>query len=168
MMSQSRYNALLRLDNHRLHLQRRATRARQDLSHLLEQFGQVILLQLPSGEICLQNRFYEITGADPTTSNVKWLDFIDVADQERIHALLHPLQTGRFSQVSIPMHFIDAGGTRKLVDCVMQTIPLDSGMTARALRLGNREKVRQESSKRSANDKRSGEAAAATADSTAG
>jgi K+-sensing histidine kinase KdpD len=142
MLSQSRYNCLLRLDNHRLHLQRRATRARHDLSDLLEQFGLVIFLQLPGGEVCLQNKFYELTGTTHGTDALNWHDFIDAADRQRIEALLQSEQPGRFIKHRLPVHFLDASGDRKLIDCIVQTFPLDSGKTAMALRLERRTKPR--------------------------
>lgn len=135
MLSQSRYNCLLRLDNHRLHLQRRATRARQDLSDFLEQFNQVIFLQLPSGEICLQNKFYEITGITPAEAVPDWQRFIDAEDRQRMAALLRPEHPGRFVKSRVHLHFTDISGNRKLTDCILQTFPLDSGKTALALRL---------------------------------
>lgn len=140
MLSQSRYNCLLRLDNHRLHLQRRATRARQDLSDLLEHFNQVILLQLPSGEICLQNKFYELTGTTPDEHIQDWQHFIDEEDRQRISALLQPEHAGRFFKHRVHMHFTDTQGNRKLTDCILQTFPLDSGKTAIALRFERRKK----------------------------
>jgi K+-sensing histidine kinase KdpD len=142
MLSQSRYNCLLRLDNHRLHLQRRATRARQDLSDLLEQFGQVIFLLLPNGEVCLQNKFYELTGTTPGTNASNWQDFIDPTDKERIETLMQSEQSGRFIKHRVPVHFLDTGGARKLIDCILQTFPLDTGKTAMALRLERRSKPR--------------------------
>jgi K+-sensing histidine kinase KdpD len=140
MMSQSRYNCLLRLDNHRLHLQRRATRARQDLSDLLEHFSQVILLLLPNGEVCLQNKFYELTGATPAQHIHDWQHFIDDADKQRIASLLVPEQAGRFIKHRVPLHFTDTSGNRKLADCILQSFPLDSGKTAVALRIERRKK----------------------------
>ncbi|MGZ3237344.1 MAG: DUF4118 domain-containing protein [Burkholderiaceae bacterium] len=140
MMSQSRYNCLLRLDNHRLHLQRRATRARQDLSDLLEHFGQVVLLLLPNGEVCLQNKFYELTGATPAEHIHDWQHFIDEVDKQRIAALLLPEQAGRFIKHRVPLHFTDISGNRKLADCILQTFPLDSGKTTVALRFERRKK----------------------------
>ena len=140
MMSQSRYNCLLRLDNHRLHLQRRATRARQDLSDLLEHFGQVVLLLLPNGEVCLQNKFYELTGTTPAEHIQDWQHFIDEADKQRIAALLLPEQAGRFIKHRVPLHFTDTSGNRQLADCILQTFPLDSGKTAVALRFERRKK----------------------------
>jgi K+-sensing histidine kinase KdpD len=140
MLSQSRYNCLLRLDNHRLHLQRRATRARQDLSDLLEHFGQVVLLLLPNGEVCLQNKFYELTGTTPAIDIADWQSFIDDSDKQRIAALLVPEQTGRFIKHRVPLHFTDTNDNRKLADCILQSFPLDSGKTAVALRLERRKK----------------------------
>jgi K+-sensing histidine kinase KdpD len=140
MMSQSRYNCLLRLDNHRLHLQRRATRARQDLSDLLEHFGQVILLILPNGDLCLQNKFYELTGTSPSVDIHDWQSYIDEADKQRIATLLLPEQAGRFLKHRVPMHFTDTRGNRKPADCILQTFPLDSGKTAVALRFERRKK----------------------------
>jgi K+-sensing histidine kinase KdpD len=140
MLSQSRYNCLLRLDNHRLHLQRRATRARQDLSDLLEHFGQVVLLLLPNGEVCLQNKFYELTGTTPAIDIADWQSFIDDSDKQRIAALLVPEQTGRFIKHRVPLHFTDTNDHRKLADCILQSFPLDSGKTAVALRLERRKK----------------------------
>jgi K+-sensing histidine kinase KdpD len=140
MMSQSRYNCLLRLDNHRLHLQRRATRARQDLSDLLEHFGQVIFLQLPNGEICLQDKFYELTGATPAEAVPDWQRFIDEDDKQRIAAVLQPAHPGRFLKHRAHLHFTDTSGNRKLTDCILQSFPLDSGKTALALRVEQRKK----------------------------
>ena len=133
---------MLRLDNHRLHLQRRATRARQDMSDLLEHFGQVILLLLPNGEICLQNKFYELTGTSPAVPVEDWQHFIDAEDKQRIATLLQTDQAGRFIKHRVHMHFTDTQGNRKLTDCILQTFPLDSGKTALALRFERRQKVR--------------------------
>ncbi|MGZ5819172.1 MAG: DUF4118 domain-containing protein [Burkholderiaceae bacterium] len=140
MMSQSRYNCLLRLDNHRLHLQRRATRARQDLSDLLEHFGQVILLLLPNGDVCLQNKFYELSGTMPSSQITDWQSFIDESDRQRIASLLQPEQAGRFLKHRVPLHFTDTNGNRKPADCILQTFPLDSGKTAVALRFERRKR----------------------------
>ena len=143
MMSQSRYNCLLRLDNHRLHLQRRATRARAELSELLERFTDVLLLATPSGNICVQPKYIELTGQSHVLSLEDWLEQIDASERQKISDVIQAGQSGRFVKYSAPLHVYSEDQERQLIDCVLQAIPLDSGKVAFALRLGKRQCVRQ-------------------------
>ena len=149
LMSQSRYNCLLRLDNHRLHLQRRATRARAELSELLENFADVLLLAPPSGHICVQPKYIEITGQSQVSSLQDWLEQIDSSERENIRDVIHAGQSGRFVKYSAPLHIYNQAQQHQLIDCVLQAIPLDSSKVAFALRLGKRHALRDSTTKES-------------------
>lgn len=134
-ISESRYRSLLRLDNHRLHQQRQATRALRQVNDIFLHLDRALLLVNQDNKFFSLPLLAEITGQVIESAEENWLVIVHADDRQRVDEELGTVLSGQRESRDVRFCLSTESGKFTEIDCVFRTLTLSAGKHVFALLL---------------------------------
>lgn len=134
MVSKSRYQSLLRLDNHRIHHQRQSTRALRQISDMFSHLDRVLVLYDHNRKSWLQPLFMAtVNRSSPLSTSSHWLSLVHPDDRFRVEKDLSTVLDGLREFRNIRFRIETGDNHFEELDCVCRSLALNANKHVFAL-----------------------------------
>ena len=134
-VSESRYRSLLRLDNHRIHQQRKSTRSLRQVSDIFLHLDRALLLVNQDNKFFSLPLLAEITGRPNDYHDGNWMTIVHADDRQRVENELSSVVAGQRDSRDIRFRLSTENAKFAELECVFRTLTLSAQKQVFALLL---------------------------------
>ena len=135
MVSDSRYQSLLKLDNHRIHHQRQSLRVLRQATELFNHIDRVLLIVDTYGKQQVMPLFAAITGRLHVDTPANWLELVHIDDRPQVEKEVNIIVEGFRESRELRFRLAKGNESFEYVECVFRTLHLAGQQRVYALSL---------------------------------